>query len=428
MIPNSYLRLTAALLLLSGCGDSNTAATDPHSTDSAPTTVVLPTTAPPPQSSEFTPVNSKTETVSYISNADDADIAGPKGQQSRSSDEYWHEVSGRQLNQGIELLLSQPGGLVRLAPRADLRSGTLIHGDAIDPTTVELRHSLQKANQAPRQDSEPLIQSATNAMIMASAGVDDDSSALLLSSKLKPGSYRLSVGQPLLADARYLVHVKEKGSPHQLAVSAPSSLHRDDADLQLAIDWPGQLTADTDLTALLVLENGQRRPVPLHSSDGHYVARLDLNDEPIVAAGFSELMIHSLSRVDGIDIKRSVKTAFKRVAQTASLTGVAREQWHQGQLQALVTDVSVAKAGRYQLRAVLGGQDNSGKLQAAMRSDIALWLEPGRHQVAIPLDPTRFESRAVRPPYALMALTLTDQGQMAILDALKEAVMLNPAP
>ncbi|SDJ25947.1 protein of unknown function [Ferrimonas sediminum] len=426
MTPYSHLALMAALLLLSGCGESSDVPTQSLSADRGPTATALPTTAPPVQSSEFTPVNANTETVSYISDIDQASIAVPGGQQSRNSDEYWHEVSGRQLNQGVDLTLSQAGGLVRLAPRADLRSGTLIHGDAIDPGTVQLRQAVQGANQAPRRDSEPLIRSATDAMILASAGINDDSSALLLSNSLKPGAYRLTVGQPLLADSRYLVHVKEKGSPHQLVLTAPSSLSLADTGLELKIDWPGQLVADNGLTAFVVLENGQRREVTLHPQQDHYTARFDVIDDPIVATGFSEMMVDSVSLIDGIKVKRRVKTAFKRVAQTAALTGLAHEQWHQGELQALITDVTVAKAGRYQLRAVLGGHNVSGELRAAMRSDIALWLEPGNHQVTIPVDPARFHARAVGAPYSLLALTLTDQSQMAVLDALSEAVTLNP--
>ena len=59
------------------------------------------------------------------------------------SDEYWLEVTGKQLNSGIALAITKPGALIRLSGKAS-KNPAHVKSIAIDPEKIELSKGKQK--------------------------------------------------------------------------------------------------------------------------------------------------------------------------------------------------------------------------------------------------------------------------------------------
>lgn len=330
-----------------------------------------------------------------------------------ASNEYWFPVSGEALNQGIPLTISQGGAVIRLAPRADMSSGALFHAPAIEPTSLEL--SAPKGAQVP-----DLVRSMANAEALASAGMKDDSSALLLSSAAPAGEYRLKVRSAVDPRSQYLVNVKEKGSPLVLHLRAPMGLSLGQSLAgSLTLDGLGQLS-----TAKARLRQGtQELPLPLTLENGAFSAAMPDGFEPGSAAALSELLIDVQSRVDGIAVKRTIKTAFKHFAPSGRVLPDAQVQW-QGETPVAVTfDLELADAGRYALSAVLTGTDSNGKEVAIHSSEAARWFEAS-NSLTLPLSRELIERSGLKAPFQIRELELKDQGQMATLSFQDKALQL----
>ena len=97
----------------------------PTDSDLVDTHIASPTVAP---------INTSTDYVSFITPLyGEYQASQPVLEQASQSDEYWLNVTGAELNAGVQLNLSQAGSLVRIAPRGDVSTGALMHADAVAP-------------------------------------------------------------------------------------------------------------------------------------------------------------------------------------------------------------------------------------------------------------------------------------------------------
>lgn len=333
--------------------------------------------------------------------------------QSVASNEYWFTVSGDALNQGIPLTISQGGAVIRLAPRADMSSGALFHAPAIEPTSLKL--SAPKGAQVP-----DLMRSMANADALASAGMNDDSSALLLSSAAPAGEYRLKARTAVDPRSQYLVNVKEKGSPLLLHLSAPMGLSLGQSLAgSLALDGLGQLNA-----ANARLRQGAKElPLELTLENGSFSAAMPDGFMPESAAELSELLIDVHSQVDGVNVKRTIKTAFKHFVPSGRVLPETQVHW-QGKTPVAVTfNLELAEAGRFALSAVLTGTDSSGREVAIHSSAAARWFDESG-SLTLPLSRDLIEASGLEAPFQIRELELKDQGQMAILSFQDKALRL----
>ena len=84
-----------------------------------------------------------------------------------------------------------------------------IHGTGNQTDKIQL---INLDNKSSANKSSSNIHSLADPQALATAGLTDDSSALIMSSSAKPGKYQLEVSAPLAAKSSYLVNVKEKHS------------------------------------------------------------------------------------------------------------------------------------------------------------------------------------------------------------------------
>ncbi|QYK12674.1 DUF4785 family protein [Shewanella rhizosphaerae] len=346
-------------------------------------------------------------------------IQAPSQLDQSSSDQYWRTVSGAELNKGIMLAVSQNDSVIRVAPRGDASSGALQHSPAISPNQLRL----YKIDKQSVDKSASMIQSMSDPQAMATAGIVDDSSALRLSKQATPGVYQLQVVQPLGANDSYLVNVKEKGSPYQLALSAPNRLSSQAPKLAFDLKLSNSDMALSP-TATLKQSDGRYHRLAVVKQGDNWQAQLpDELAMPSSNLGLSEIQVDVETRVNGLPLIRTVKTAFKQYVPAAKLKDQASIYWQDSKPTQAIFDLKVASPGRYQISAVLVGTDALGKQANILRAETAQWLDADG-QVSLSFDAEQLKASGLGAPYAIKALELKDQSQMARLSYLGEAASL----
>ncbi|MFB2732453.1 DUF4785 domain-containing protein [Shewanella mangrovisoli] len=391
----------------------------PTDSDLVDTNIAAPTLAP---------INTSTDYVSFITPLyGEYRASQPVLEQASQSDEYWLNVTGAELNAGVQLNLSQAGSLVRIAPRGDVSTGALMHADAVAPERVQIQrigHTPQGKNASP-QATESLVKSLVSADALASAGLADDSSALQMSEKATAGEYRLQVSQPLVAKANYLVNVKEKGSPYQLSIKAPSAIAADAQTVGVKLNL-SQSDNQFAPQAKLKQADGTEQALAMVKQGDEWQALVPA-DLPLASsnAGLSEIEVTVQTLVDGRPVQRTVKTAFKSYVNSASIKPEVLTVWDKGVPNQVNFELNVAEAGRFGLSGVLTGTNTEGQKVAIMRTQAATWLTPESPKLKLMFDPTLIQASGLQPPFELNELELQDQGQMARLSFQANALVLS---
>ncbi|ASK68674.1 DUF4785 domain-containing protein [Shewanella bicestrii] len=390
----------------------------PTQSDLVDTNIASPTLAP---------INTSTDYVSFITPFyGEYQASQPVLEQASQSDEYWLNVTGAELNAGVQLNLSQAGSLVRIAPRGDVSTGALMHADAVAPERVQIQRIGQtpQGKNASPQATESLVKSLVSADALASVGLADDSSALQMSEKATAGEYRLQVSQPLVAKANYLVNVKEKGSPYQLSIKAPSAIAADaqTVGVKLALSQSDNQFAPQ---AKLKQADGTEQALAMVKQGDEWQALVPA-DLPLASsnAGLSEIEVTVQTLVDGRPVQRTVKTAFKSYVNSASIKPEVLTVWDKGVPNQANFELDIAEAGRFGLSGVLTGTNAEGEKVAIMRTQAATWLTPESPKLKLMFDPTLIQASGLQPPFELNELELQDQGQMARLSFQANALVL----
>ena len=202
-----------------------------------------------------------------------------------SSDEYWFEVSGKELNRGIALSVSQPGALIRLSGKRS--SSTDAAMQSIDPANLELSKDNNKL-------STPFSQSVTQEQL-ASANIFPNSSAVKLNKALGAGKFSLRVNQPLDNNQRYVINVKEKDSAHKLQLALPKQSYLSGETLHFTADIyrDEQALTDSYHQAFIKLPSGEKQPVALAVKDGQYRVEIPQGLEAAPLGKLYELHLQS---------------------------------------------------------------------------------------------------------------------------------------
>ncbi|WP_299011193.1 DUF4785 domain-containing protein [uncultured Shewanella sp.] len=433
----SFIKLTHALLLLSA-----TLAISPiasamdlqnHNTQDTPLVSQILTLSTPTakdlysnslQINTLPAINTRRQYTSYVSKASNQKHFAPARTQTSQSDQYWKTVTGAQLNQGIDFSISQTKSIIRIAPRHETITNLNIP-DRISPDDIIVTPKEKSTIKNPLDKPQSLIYSVVDADALATAGLNDNSSALTLSSEALPGQYRLQVTKKLPADGRYLINVKEKHSPFQLSLNAPIAINQHAKAIRFNLDLS---QSNAKLLPQVFLQNNQGKQTPLKvsSHQDHWQAHLPDNIALSTHnAGLSEIVVNIDTQVDGLPVVRTVKTAFKAFVNSAKITDKIQIIYHNKQAQYLLLNLDIANEGRYEVSAILSGTDKSGQSQAILTTQAASWLTLDNSQLKLMLDPKLIQASGLKAPFTLSALELKDQSQMARLSYQAQALTFN---
>ncbi|WP_298768271.1 DUF4785 domain-containing protein [uncultured Shewanella sp.] len=376
------------------------------------------------QTSSLPPINTHRQYASYVSKASNQKHFTPVTTQTSQSDQYWKIVTGEQLNQGIIFSISQTNSIIRIAPRHDTLT-SLNLSDTISPDDIIVTPQNKNIIKGSLNKPLSLIQSTVDADALATAGLNDNSSALTLSNDAKPGQYRLQVTKNLPAEGRYLMNVKEKHSPFKLSLSAPIAINQHSDIIRFNLDLS---QSNETLSPQVFLQNNQGKQTPLKVSlhQEHWQAHLPDNIALSTHnAGLSEILVNINTQVNGIPVERTVKTAFKAFVNSAKITEQVQVIYQNQQAQYLLLNLDIANEGRYEVSAVFNGTNKSGQHQPILTTQAASWLTPDNSQLKLMLDPKLIQASGLNAPFTLSALELKDQSQMARLSYQAQALIFN---
>ncbi len=319
------------------------------------------------------------------------------------SDEYWLEVTGKQLNSGVALAITKPGALIRLSGKAS-KNPAHVKSIAIDPEKIELSKGKQKLDKA---FSQKVSQEQ-----FATANIFPNSSAVKLEQRVGSGEFKLKVNQALNNEERYLVNVKEKGSEHKLTLSIPSQtlIAKQHITLDMSIDNSKGKLKNSTHKAHIKTPAGDILSVNYRELNGKYNIKLPEMTAHENYGELYELHIASQGNDNGLKINRNGKVAFAIATPTAKMTGKTVVN-----LTHATVELDIASEGRYELSAIVSGINKQGKTQQVMLSRSAHYLQPGQQQVNLNFDTQLLKILQVHPPFQLSDLRLVDQSRMALL-------------
>ena len=335
--------------------------------------------------------------------AQDATLQAVPQAFSRSSREYWRDVSATELQQGLKLPLTAPGAIIRLSP-GDQAVGKL------DPTSVRLQLGRQSLSAAAASS-----QVADTAQLHA-AGMDVPAASMVMRLKPELGS-GVATLQVASARGRYVVHVFEPQSP--FAVTAQGN--RDDLLLGEAIKVRVVLRdADRALPlssvgGLLRAPDGSTTPLSFRrQADGSFTVDVRPRSIP-TTPGLWE--VHSFTQGTdsaGHEIRRDTTTVFAAAQPDARLSGLASTAVATDRGLDISLGVDAVSASRYAISGVLYGRATDGRMVPAAFAQSANWLPAGKCQLTLHYDP--YSRKGIGAPYELHDLRLQDQPAVGLLE------------
>ncbi len=330
------------------------------------------------------------ETVVYIWPEPQQTQFSLNQQQQLQSDEYWQTVTGSELNKGVKVYASEKA-LLRLAPMASTESGARQVSEALDMGMVSLN----------ADDGKVTVSQLAAQRDMEAAGFRDGSIAFNVANQSNQ-ALTLRSSQPLLADAKYLIHVKEKGSANKLQVSAPRAFDAGKpGGFMLNADIAGVKLNPLTTRVQLVAPNGEVTQARL------IAGKVNFEHAPSQVGafnGFHELQITGMANVNGQWVKRSTKVPFINVVSTAQLD-MGSIQLGKGKA---AIGVEVSEPGRYNITATLQGVNANGDKVRLQTLDTASWMQADT-QVALPFEFAKFSGYS---QLELVDVKLMDQSRL----------------
>ncbi|GAA0294678.1 hypothetical protein GCM10009128_11590 [Psychrosphaera haliotis] len=260
----------------------------------------------------------------------------------KSSDEYWQTVSGKELKKGVSVYLTTNDNLIRVAPKATYDNGQVFKAAGVEIQDLELLDSTSKI----KYDLSP---TATQSQ-MKLAGFDDGSVAI---KGLTNGQNAiLKTRQPLADHELYLIHVKEKNTPHVLNIKSGFKKLNNDNRLSFNLDMPSGTIASQDVSLSLISPVSEQVDVSLSNGGVEFSQPLE---QLGAINGFYELDALVLADINGKKVMRSVKVPFTNVKETASL---GQPRFKQAAGRVLVDmPIEADMPGRYAVKATLATRD-----------------------------------------------------------------------
>ncbi len=339
----------------------------------------------------------------------DAPLAAADTGHTGESRQYWLDVTGRELAEGVEIATVSRGAVVRISPLDD--SGVQLAATGLG--LLSRGRTLDRAN---------AVASLVTADALRAAGADfpDGTLAFRLRPEVEPGSLRLSLANAGQPEDRFVVHVHEPASDVVATLGTGRGAYL--AGESVAIEFT-VTNAAGDVTGFAVSPDGKTvEPVTFSGAGDRYSAHLPARAAS--TAGLWEIQALFNGQARGLDVRRDVKTAIHVAVPTARLTGqVTAERTAAGLTFGLGVQNTIA--GRYQASGVLYGTVKNGDLKPLGAAHSAAWLNPGTGRLELAFDAAVLAAKGFNPPYELRDLRLYDQSRLALLQRQSRAVVVN---
>ncbi len=321
----------------------------------------------------------------------------------RSSREYWIDVSASELQQGIRLPLSAPGAIIRLSP-SDPVGGHLQPGNV----RLQLGHQSLTLDRA--------ASTLADAQSLQAAGMDVPLASTVLKLRPELGSGLATLQAPT-ASGRYVVHVFEPQSPFTVTARADRDdlLLGGDVHVRVAMQ---EADKDTPLVAVggfLRAPDGSTTLLDYQrQDDGSFTTDARPGNIP-ATPGLWE--VHSFTAgtdAAGNEVRRDTTTVFAAAVPTARFSGIAETAKAGDRGIDIALGVIAQSASRFAASAVLYGRAADGLMVPAAFAQSAAMLRKGDGQLVLHYD--RASLKGIGAPYELHDLRLQDQPALGLVE------------
>lgn len=324
------------------------------------------------------------------------------------SKQFWLDVSGAELNKGVQLQLHSDTAVVRISPLKTVNNkswqpGQLLltlNDQSIEPTVLATAEQLKAAGM-------PLGNEAIGFKVQ---GLDDGGNLTL---KL-PGN---------AADAGYIVHVLEPESQHELKLQTGQQQYASGADVVIEAKLTHQKQSmPAQVQGYVTRPNGEKLQdlTFQKNSDGGYQAVVaGLTGEPLLN-GLWEVHIVSTGEHKGRPVLRDASTAFAVHMPTAQFNGqlsnVAKK---------LAIGIEVATPSRYEISGVLMGLNENQEKQPIALMMSAKWLEAGVDAIQFDLPVELMKQSGLTAPYSIEQVSLKNQSLMVPVQSVSQGIRID---
>jgi hypothetical protein len=365
-------------------------------------------------------INTRKERVTYSRPlAEDANIQAPAKAYTKESRSFKMEVSGDALRKGVSIPTSSSSPVIRLVPQAK--------ADAV--RTEQLRIEMDGRWQTGKEAFKTVADK--NALRAAGFEATGDTLAMQLKPSALPGPVKLKVDGLKSGKGKYSVLVFEPNSDKVLKLRASNTRLLRGETLNMEVDL---LSAGKTLTldqaeGFVVGPDGKAlKSAALTLKDGVASASIDTQSLSSSAPGLWEFHVNTRQGEGEEQVLRSAKVAFALAPKTARLLGTVSYDLPATDADALTLgfDVEAGIAGRYEISAVIYGQDGNST-RAGVFASTAQWLDgAGTITLVVPVD--HLAEAGISAPYEVRHLRLKDQTRMADLRSQNKSLVINEAP
>jgi len=323
------------------------------------------------------------------------------------SKQFWLDVSGAELNKGVQLPLHSDTAVVRISPLETVNNkswqpGQLsltLNDQPIEPTVLATAEQLKAAGM-------PLGNEAIGFKVQ---GLDDGGDLTL---KL-PGN---------AADAGYIVHVLEPESQHELKLQTGQQQYASGADVVITANLMHHKQAKpAQVQGYVTRPNGEKLQdlAFQKNSDGGYQAVVaGMTGEPLLN-GLWEVHIVSTGEHKGRPVLRDASTAFAVHMPTAQFNGQLSNV-----AQKLSIGIETATPSRYEISGVLMGLNENQEKQAIALMMSAKWLEVGVDAIQLDLPVELMKQSGLTAPYSIEQVTLKNQSLMVPVQSVVQGIRI----
>jgi hypothetical protein len=249
------------------------------------------------------------------------------------------------------------------------------------------------------------------------------------------GDYTVKVGG-IAAKTGFALEVRMPQSKLSMALtpSAHQFLTGENATVNIKLDDAGSGVAGAMLEGWLVLPDGSKgAPVSFkEKGNGEYEAVLSPLFTDASATGIYNVAIRAKGNSNGVKFDRFGMTAIGYAVPTAKIFSASSPKTieENGKVVALELDVvvDVASADRYEIAAMLAAPAADGSERGVVSSQVAEYLEAGRHTVKLSFDATLLNLAKLEGPYSLRNLHLYSQGRQTMYHHLQRGLDLKTSP
>lgn len=321
----------------------------------------------------------------------------------RSSREYWMDVSASDLQRGVQLPLTAPGALIRLSP-GDAQVGRL------QPSSVHVQ--LGQLSLTAGDASSQLADTQS----LKAAGMDVPEASMVMKLKPELGSGIATLQAPA-ASGRYVVHVFEPQSDFTVTARADHNdlLLGGNVKLRVAMQDDGkQLPLDAVGGFLRAPDGSTTMLIYRRQADGSYAASAQPRNIPSTPGLWEVHSFTSGTNASGQEVRRDTTTVFSAAVPDARLDGLVTTARASDQGIDIRLGVTVRSASRFAVSGVLYGRDDSGRMVPAAFAQSAAVLNRGNGQLVLHYDASSIVG--VGAPYELHDLRLQDQPAVGLLE------------